>query len=321
MKTPLASVSSDRKEMTESIINANYSNIHDSESLISHNEKSEANENFPEFLQNLPGSNNIKQDKGILIPSILNSNSTSTVDNIRNAFLNDFNETRNEIKKIESVCSDNSSQNSLKSIDLNEKNPSKIVSILNNVLQQKSDKVMLQDDLGFVIKEHSTNISNNIHGINNQVAQTEGMNISYNFSNINQMNINISIANIKDLFGNEIDSQIKKEENDLYFNNDDKTEKDNLNKDSGKKDILLRKKRSRRSSSRHIDYRSQKNDYIEKNKLVITDNEYDCNSRKNKYSYKDNDYSNKKFHNNIHYESHSRSRFHYKNNAREKRKK
>jgi hypothetical protein len=165
-------------------------------------------------------TNTLQLDKNITtkINNQIQSNSTtiSALDNIQSTLLNKLNEIRNE-NKLNNM--EHTNINSNNSVESNESAKTMNVSgILPNY-----GIVVTPDDLNILKSLKSTQIPT-INSTNTSINPSEMMNISYNFSNINQMNININISSIKDLINeSNLNSQININQNnaDNIFQNNE----------------------------------------------------------------------------------------------------
>jgi len=132
----------------------------------------------------------IDKNKFSLNNQILNP-AISAIDNIQSTLLNKLNEIRNE----------NKSNNEL--TNLNPNNSEKSSDSMKNITTTLPNYgIVMQDDLNILKSLKNTQSTQNT-SLNNVINPSEIMNISYNFSNINQMNININISSIKDLMNDQ----------------------------------------------------------------------------------------------------------------------
>jgi hypothetical protein len=160
------------------------------------------------------------------------------LDCFKSTLINKLTEVKCETKPTinECLCNSQNSNNSVKSIDLSKANYLKPYEI-----------TVSPDDLNILLKNNSSASIQQPGMIN-----SESMNISYNFSNINQMNININISSFpKDLIPETKDIEVENQ-----FTNDQ--EKNSLKE---KKESKYLKKKTRSERSLSPSYIKRQSDY------------------------------------------------------------
>jgi hypothetical protein len=239
-------------------------NIHE-EDLVENltDEENEPNENFNIKLESINTNTTVNYTQNInsltinqgLVNPILNQGFNNTnnnftnqnvslfgndIDCTKNTLINKLTEIKPEIKPAinECQCNSQNSNNSVKSIDLSKANNIKPYEI-----------TVSPDDLTMLLKNNPNSSLSQPGFIN-----SESMNISYNFSNINQMNININISSFpKDLITETKDKDVEGEN---QFTDDQ--DKNSL---KGKKDSKYLKKKTRSERSLSPPYLKRQSGY------------------------------------------------------------